>query len=52
MKENEDRYVAVVERHALLASSTITLMKHKHIYVILVKVTRIDGAITVIIMVL
>jgi len=29
MKEHEDRYVAVVEKHTLDGANTITLMKHK-----------------------
>ena len=29
--KEQDRYVAVVENHALDAASTITLTKHKHI---------------------
>jgi len=33
MKEPEDRYLAVVENHALIGASTITLMKLKHIFV-------------------
>jgi len=28
MKEHEDRYVAVVEKHALDGANTITLIKH------------------------
>jgi len=31
MKEHEDRYVAVVEKHNLVCADAITLMKHKHI---------------------
>jgi len=30
MKEHEDRYVVVVEKHTLDSANTITLMKHKH----------------------
>jgi len=41
-------YVAVVEKHTIDGASTITLMKHKHIYVVLVKVTRIDVVIMVV----
>ena len=40
MKEHEDRYVAAVEKHALDAANTMTLMKHKHRYVRPVKSTR------------
>jgi len=40
--------VAVVEKYPLEGTSTITLMKYKHIYVVLVKVTCMDGAIAVI----
>jgi len=49
MKVHEARFVAVVENHTLDGDKTITLMKHKNIYVIVVKVTCMDGAITVLI---
>jgi len=42
------RYAAIIEKHTLNGVNTITLMKHKHRYVILVKSTsRTDGANTV-----
>jgi len=50
MKKHEDRNVAVVEKHALDGASIIALMEHKHIYMIPVEVTRMDGSITIIIM--
>jgi len=48
MKEHEGKYVAVVEKHTLDGASTITSMKHKHTYVILAKVTRMDDVTTVV----
>jgi len=33
VKEYEDDYVAIVERHTLGGTRTITLMEHKHICV-------------------
>jgi len=50
MKEHEDRYVAVIEKHTLDGANTINLMKHKHRYVTLVKRTRTSGAIAVAVM--
>lgn len=35
--------MAVIEKYALDGTNTIALMKHKEIYVIVVKVARIDG---------
>jgi len=46
MKEQEDRYMAVVEKHTLVGASTITLMKHKQICIVLAKGTHMDGAVT------
>jgi len=40
MKEHQDRYVVVAENDTLDDASTITLMKHNHICVIVVKVTH------------
>jgi len=31
MKEHEDKYVAVIEQHALVGANTITLMIHKRV---------------------
>ena len=45
----EEHEVAVIENHTLGGASTITLMKDKHRYVALVKSTRMDRAITVVI---
>ena len=47
MKEHEDIYVVVVEKHTLDDINALTFMEHKHIYVVLVKGTRVDDAITV-----
>jgi len=44
MKEHEDRYVALMEKHAHNVANTITSMKHKHRYVVILKSTQIDGA--------
>jgi len=49
MNEDEDRYLEVMGKHALDGASTIILMKHKRRNVILVKITRMDSAITVVI---
>ena len=49
MKAPEDKYLAVAENHALIDASTITLMKLEHMYVIMVKVTRMNGPITIVI---
>jgi len=40
MKGHEDRYVAVIEKHTLDGAHTITVMKHNHRYVTLVKSTH------------
>jgi len=49
MKEHEDGYVAVVEKHTLDGANTITLMKQKVSYLSLVKGTHMNGAISVIV---
>jgi len=50
MKEHEDYHVAVIKKHTFNSANTITLMKHKHRYVVLEKSTRMDGANTIAIM--
>jgi len=49
LNEHEDRHVADVEKHTFDGANTITLMKHKRMYMELVKGTRMDGDITVVI---
>jgi len=48
MKKHEDRHVAVVEKHKIDGANIITLIKHRHRYVVIAKVTHMDGAITVV----
>jgi len=43
MKKHKHRYVAVVEKHAVNGTNTITLMKPNHRYVALAKSTDMDG---------
>jgi len=48
MKEHEDKLASEVEKRTLFGAKVITLMK-ENTYVVLVKVTHMDGAITVVI---
>jgi len=47
MKEHEDIYVAVMGKHTLYGANTTAFVKHKHMYVVLVRSTHVDGANTV-----
>jgi len=47
MKQHED--IHVVEKYMLDGGETITLMKREHVYVMLVKITRVDEVIMIII---
>jgi len=42
--ERTRRSMTVIEKHKLTGANTVTLMKHKHRYVVLAKNTRIDDA--------
>jgi len=49
MKEREDRHVVVVETHTFDRGHTITIMKHEHRYVVVIKYASMDDAIAVVI---
>jgi len=42
-KEHEDRCVVVIENHMLDGTGAITMMNHKHTYVVLVNNTGMDS---------